>query len=45
MVNFETNANYAENISLWCKGKALDYRSGGHAFKPFHRTCTLCIAG
>ena len=43
MVNFETNANYAENILLWCKGKVLGCRSGGHSFKPFHRTYTLCI--
>ena len=22
---------------VWCEGKALGYRSGGHAFKPWHR--------
>ena len=24
-------------ILVWCEGKALGYRSGGHAFKPCHR--------
>ena len=36
------------NLSSTCvarSGKALGYRSGGHAFEPCHRTYTLCIVG
>ena len=33
------------SLLVWCEGKALDYRHGGHVFKPCHRTYTLCIAG
>ena len=36
---------HVTTLLVWCEGKALGYRSGGHAFKPCHRTYTLCIAG
>ena len=36
---------YLNCLLVWCAGKALGYRSGGHALKPCHRTYTLCIAG
>ena len=32
-------------LLVWFEGKALDYLSGGHAFKPCHRSYTKCIAG
>ena len=31
-------------LPVWCEGKALGYRFGGHAFKPCHRTYTVLYA-
>ena len=38
-------ANLKERLLLWYEGKALGYRFGGHAFKPFHRHihCVLLV--
>ena len=39
---FRHNFFLSTCVAQW--GMMLGYRSGGHAFKPCHRTYTLCIA-
>ena len=50
MSQYEVNTKYCHQyFKLYAcvaqLGKALGYRSGGHAFEPCHGTYTLCISG